>query len=251
MGRAKRADYAGGLFHMLNRANGGETLFHKEADYEAFERILEQAKGKFEVDLFSYCLMPNHWHFVVRPRVDREMSRFAQWVALTHTQRHHAHFETVGKGHLYQGRYKSFPIQADDHFLAVNRYVERNPLTAGLCQRAEDWRWSSLWRREAADSAAQSLLDAWPLSYQGDYLAWVAQAFSAKEIQRMQYSINRGAPYGAANWVETIARKYDLESTLRSRGRPRKVPAPLQRPAVAGESASPRHDAGTPFDDRR
>jgi len=89
---------------MLNRANLRATIFHKEQDYEAFESVLTQAVERFEIHLFSYCLMPNHWHIMVSPRVDGEMGRFAQWLILTHTQRYHAHYYSAGEGHRVQPR---------------------------------------------------------------------------------------------------------------------------------------------------
>lgn len=90
--------------------------------------------------------MPNHWHLVVRPNVEGEISRFGQWVCLTHTQRYHAHYRMVGLGHLYQGLYKSFPVQADEHFLILCRYVERNAFAANLCSEPDQWRHGSLYR---------------------------------------------------------------------------------------------------------
>ena len=144
MGRPKRSDEAGAIYHMLNRANRRATIFHKHDDYEAFERILADALERSpKLELFSYCLMPNHWHLVVRPKKHGEMSRFAQWLGLTHTQRYNAHYHTTGEGHLYQGRYKSFPVQDDDHFLSVCRYVERNAFTADLCESPDKWRFGS------------------------------------------------------------------------------------------------------------
>ena len=104
MGRANRADEAGGIYHMLNRANRRETMFHKEEDYQAFESILEEALERCDLLLYSYSVMPNHWHLVVSPQADAEMGRFGQWLTLTHTQRYHAHYHTIGEGHLYQGR---------------------------------------------------------------------------------------------------------------------------------------------------
>src|SRR5213079_76042 len=97
--------------------------------------------------LIGYCLMPNHWHLVLWPRKDGELSAYLRWLTVTHTQRYHAHYHTAGTGPLYQGRFKSFPIQEDEHFLTVMRYAERNPLRANLVKRAEEWRWSSLWQR--------------------------------------------------------------------------------------------------------
>lgn len=128
----------GGLvYHVLNRANGRLPIFEKNEDYEAFERVLAQAVQRVDIRLLAYCVMPNHWHLVLWPRVDGDLSRFVGWLTLTHTQRWHAHRHTTGSGHLYQGRFKSFPVQTDEHFLAVCRYVERNPLRAGLVSRAE------------------------------------------------------------------------------------------------------------------
>ena len=111
------------------------TIFEKPEDYDAFERVLEEAVERTEMRLLAYCVMPNHWHLVVWPREDGELSRFTGWLTLTHTQRWHAHRHTTGSGHLYQGRFKSFPVQDDEHFLTVCRYVERNALRANLVER--------------------------------------------------------------------------------------------------------------------
>ena len=146
MPRSPRVDEAGGLYHACNRGNPHATIFHKEEDYFAFERILSEALEIHKVELYSYLLMPNHYHIVLLPMVDGEMSRFMGWVGGTHTMRYHAHYHTSGMGHVYQQRYKSFPIQDDDKFFIVCRYVERNTLRAGLVGKAENWRWSSLWR---------------------------------------------------------------------------------------------------------
>jgi putative transposase len=113
--------------------------------------------------LLAYSLMPNHWHLVVWPRRDDELSDFGHWLTLTHTQRWHAHYHDVGTGHLYQGRFKSFPIEEDGHFLQVCRYVERNAFRAGLVERAEAWRWSSLWQRQQREQLPQWILSAWPV----------------------------------------------------------------------------------------
>ena len=143
MGRPPRADEAGGIYHALNRGNARHDIFLKEPDFEAFERLIVEGLEQFPVDLIAYQWMSNHWHMVLSPQVDGGMSAFIGWVTLTHTQRYHAHHGTVGYGHVYQGRYKSFPVQDDSHFHTVCRYVERNALTAKLVKRAEDYRWGS------------------------------------------------------------------------------------------------------------
>ena len=113
MPRSPRADEAGGLYHALNRGNLRADIFKEEADFDAFEEILGEALEIHEVELFSYQLMSNHYHLVLRPLVDGEMSRFMGWLGGTHTMRYHAHYHTSGMGHVYQQRYKSFPIQDD------------------------------------------------------------------------------------------------------------------------------------------
>lgn len=132
MPRPPRADEAGGIYHALNRGNARNTIFHKDGDYDAFERILAEGLDRYDVELFCYQLMPNHWHLLIRPLIDGEMSRFMRWITATHTMRYHAHYHSSGEGHVYQGRFKSFPIQDDDHFHTVCRYVERNALRANL-----------------------------------------------------------------------------------------------------------------------
>ncbi len=222
MGRPKRADEAGGIYHALNRGNARRDLFRKPEDFDAFERILADGLAQYPCQILSYQLMPNHWHFVLRPTEDGGMSNFLRWVSLTHTMRLHAHYQTAGEGHIYQGRFKSFPVQDDDHFLVVCRYVERNALRAGLVKRAEDWKWGSLARWLAKSEPAPKLLSPWPISRSPSWKARVNTPLSDKELQAVRRSIKRGAPFGDETWVESIARRLDLESTLRPRGRPKK-----------------------------
>ncbi len=224
MGRPPRADEANGIYHMLNRGNRREPIFHKTEDFEAFERMMVEALERSQIKLFAYCLLPNHWHMVVSPEVDGEMGRFGQWLGLTHTQRHHAHYHTAGDGHLYQGRFKSFPVQDDDHFLAVCRYVERNAYTADLCDAPDQWRFGSLWRWAHGTKAEKSLLAAWPIPRRPNWIDFVAAPLTDKEQKAMQRSISRGVPYGDEHWVKKTVRRLGLESTLRDRGRPRKLP---------------------------
>ena len=138
MGRAKRIDTGGIVYHVINRANGRLRIFKKRADFEAFERILAEGIERFGMRVCGYCIMGNHWHLVLWPRDDGDMSQFMRWVTLTHTQRWHVAHGTVGIGHVYQGRYKSFPVQGNSHYLTVMRYVEANPLRAKMVETAGD-----------------------------------------------------------------------------------------------------------------
>ena len=110
IGRPRRADEAGGIHHALNRGNARSAIFHKPEDYEAFERILAEGLTRYACRILAYRLMPNHWHFVLQPMEDGGMSNLLGWVSLTHTMRLHAHYRTGGQGHVYPGRFKSFPV---------------------------------------------------------------------------------------------------------------------------------------------
>ena len=222
----------GGLaYHVLNRAVGRATLFEKRADFQAFEIVLEQAWKRFGTRIACYCVMPNHWHMVLWPRTDDELSHFMRWLTVTHSQRRHAHYQSAGTGPVYQGRFKSFPIERDHHFLTVCRYVERNALNANLVKRAEDWQWGSLWRRRNQKRAERAFLqepEEWPVQPPRNWLAVVNRAQPHEELKALRRSAGRGAPFGSERWQLRIAAKLGLESTLRPRGRP---PRPKVEPA--------------------
>jgi putative transposase len=222
MGRPLRASDADYVYHALNRANGRLPLFEKDGDYEAFEQVLAEACDRVKVRLLAYCVMPNHWHVVVWPRADGDLSRFVGWLSLTHTQRWHAHRHSAGSGHVYQGRFKSFPIQQDEHLLTVCRYVERNALRAGLARRAEAWRWSSLWRRENGTAEERSLLAPWPVPMPRRWGAIVNAAQTPAEEEAVRSAIQRGRPVGSETWANRAAQRLGLEATMRPRGRPKK-----------------------------
>ncbi|MCD0463180.1 transposase [Roseiconus lacunae] len=224
MPRPKRADEKNAIYHAFNRGNARSTIFHKDADYEAFENILSEGLERYPCRILAYQLMPNHWHFALQPTADGGMSNFLRWVSLTHTMRYHAHYSSSGEGHVYQGRFKSFPVQDDDHFLTLCRYVERNAMRAGLVARAEDWRWGSLYRWNCSSEPIPKLLSPWPIRRPPGWLDRVNTPLEEKELDRIRWSIRRGSPLGDAGWVESIARRLDLESTLRPRGRPKKRP---------------------------
>src|SRR5437879_5475697 len=146
MPRKARASVGGLIYHVLNRAHSRRRLFYSDKDYLAFFKVLLEALERWPgVQILALCIMPNHWHLVLRPSRDGELSAFMRWLTQTHTQRWRHAKHTVGHGSLYQGRFKSFVVQDDRHLLVLCRYVERNPLRGRrkLATRAEDWRWSS------------------------------------------------------------------------------------------------------------
>ena len=122
------------MFHVLNRGIARMQLFEKRGDYEAFERTLCETLQERPMRICAYCVLPNHWHFLLWPEHDGDLAKFMQRFTIAHVRRWQEHRHHVGLGHVYQGRYKSFPVEDDEHFLAVARYVERNALRANLVE---------------------------------------------------------------------------------------------------------------------
>lgn len=219
MPRLPRVNIGNEVFHIINRANARLPIFFKKEDYILFESILAEGQEKYDMRILAYCLMPNHFHLVCYPRKENDLQKFMQWITLTHTQRWHIKNGTVGTGHLYQGRYKSFLIQKDEHLLTVVRYVERNPLRANLVKKAENWGFSSLLKILSKKS---KMLSEWPIEKPINYLSFVNTPTNEEEECAIRYSINKGKPFGSKEWTNKIIEKYKLNATERGRGRPKK-----------------------------
>lgn len=226
MPRIARYAPKGWVYHALNRAVARLPLFQKEADYQAFERVMGEAHERFPLEILAYCVMPNHWHFVLRPTEDGQLTAFLRCLAHTHTMRWHAHYQTAGTGHLYQGRFKAFPVEDDHHFYTVARYVERNALRAGLVAQAQAWRWSSLWRREFGDAGARALLGRWPVPRPRNWVDRVNSPHTEAELESLRRAVRRSSPFGSPAWQRTAAQRLGLQATLRPLGRPRKHARP-------------------------
>lgn len=220
MPRPPRKSAANTCYHVLNRGNGRNTVFHKAGDYAAFLKLLHQASEILPMRLLSYCLMPNHFHLVVWNRNEGDLSVWMQWLTTAHVRRYHRHYQS--SGHVWQGRFKSFPIQSDEHLLTVMRYVERNPLRSKSTPvaRAEDWPWSSI-GTPPKEFTILPAIHSGPVERRKDWLAWVNQALTSEEMLAVEQSLNRGCPFGHEGWAKRVARKLEIESTMRPRGRPK------------------------------
>jgi len=222
MPRTKRICPAGEVFHVLNRSVARLTLFEKPEEYDAFMRVVEETWQKIPLPIFAMVVMPNHWHFVVKPTSDEQVSEFFRRLTVTQTMRWHAHYRTGGTGHLYQGRFKSFPIQSDNHLLTVMRYVERNPLRANFVNQAEEWQWgsASARRQKLSDHPWLSLPTEPSLPRQ--WRSLVNKPQTDAELAALRACIRRGSPFGEEFWINNTTVRLALESTIRPRGRPTK-----------------------------
>ena len=229
MPRRPRVNLAGQAYHVINRAVARDAVFLKDEDYAAFEKVLADVHQRLPMRIISYCLMPNHWHLVLWPAADGDLSEFMRLVTVTHTQRWHAHYHSSGTGPVYQGRFKSFPIQRDEHLVKVVRYVERNALRAGKVERAEDWPWGSLSKREGERESGQACpwllpLNQWPVDRPANWVRTVNAVESTKELAAIRRSLKHGRPYGSDAWETRTAKAIGLPARLRPPGRPRKKP---------------------------
>jgi putative transposase len=159
MPRVARGLADGMIYHVINRGNGRQEVFHKDDDFQAFITLLREAKEKHPVKLLGYCLMSNHFHLLLSPDQADDLSKFMQWLMTSHVRRYHRHYRS--SGHVWQGRYKSFIVDNDRHLLTVLRYIEGNPVRICLIQSADEWRWSS--HGERLNGTDGNIVDALPL----------------------------------------------------------------------------------------
>ena len=173
MGRPPRDTAPGRIHHAYNRGNRQQVIFHKPGDYKAFIRVLVEAKERFDTKLLAFCVMNNHWHLVVQAGECDSISAYLHWVTSTHVHRYQAHYEIVGSGHVYQARFKNRPCKSERHLFSLIRYVEANPVEAGLVHGAETWRYSSLSLRVHGDP--NGLLTPCPIALPSNWVEYINQ----------------------------------------------------------------------------
>jgi REP-associated tyrosine transposase len=161
MPRTSRIIPAGSVQHVMNRGNFRRPIFRDPDEYEQFLELLARAARRHPVRLLAYCLMPNHWHLVVWLEERVSLPAYMHWLTSTHVRHLHIRRGTVGLGHIYQERYRNVGVEDDRQLVAVCRYVEANPLRAGLVARAEEWPYSSLMR--SMTRGGIRLTSIWPI----------------------------------------------------------------------------------------
>ena len=196
-------------------------LFDRKGDYQDFLEIFAKAQRRRPIRCLAYCLMPNHFHFVLWPREDDELSDFMFWLTTTHSKHWHRCHGTGGTGHVYQGRFKSIPVSADNHFLRLCRYVECNALRAALVDRAEAWPWSSLHQRSGGSQPVK--LTEWPVARPPDWLELIqTERDTGTDVSEIREAIRRNSPLGPQIWKELLAARLSLQRSVRPLGRPKK-----------------------------
>ena len=219
MARRARSVTGGEIYHVINRGNFRMRIFRKSADYLEFMRLMEEARRRTGMRILAFCLMPNHWHMVLWPKKAKDLSAFVGWLSSTHVRRWREHPRNLGKGHLYQGRFKSFPAQSGKDLYAVLRYVEGNARRAKLAAAAEAWPYGSLYTGEHRKEDRVERTP-WPMPRPRDWPAKVNKPIEAAELDRLRLHVRRDRPYGDAAWTTAAVRRMGLDWTIRDRGRP-------------------------------
>jgi putative transposase len=192
----------GYVYHVLNRANNKARIFHTKEEYDEFDALLTIAKKQFNMRILAYAVMPNHWHLLLYPHDDQDMPNFMRWLSTTHAARLRHRTETVGQGHLYQGRYKSFVVDTDTYLLTALKYIERNPARAKLVKLPEDWRWGSAHRRILGTKKERALLTTPPITLPHQYKKWIHEEENSEEVDNIRKSVNKGIPFGGDAFME-------------------------------------------------
>jgi putative transposase len=231
MPRTARIAPSDWIFHVLNRRCGYGPLFEGPGCYARFLQGIADAAEADAMRILAFCLMPNHWHMLLRPRKDGDLARFLQRLTVKHVQHWHRSHETIGRGHLYQARYKSFPVRDDAHLLTVCGYIERNPVRAGLVAQAEDWAWSSARAHIAcaqggpelavASACAPIRLAPLPIPLPNDWAKRIGEDQDPAELEATRFALLHDLPFGDAAWRETAAKRLGLRESPGKTGRRR------------------------------
>ena len=204
--------------HVLNRANDRKLLFPETDDYLRFLSLMRKTVERVDIDLFCYILMPTHFHFVLRAEHGEAVSEYMRRLLNAHVRQHQRIHNTIGRGHLYQGRFKNFVVGDARYLLNVLRYVESNAQRAGLVKNAGDWPWSSA--SPLAGHPERPSLSEWPLPRTSYWTEYLQTVMAPDDLDRIRLSVRRGRPYGNDDWVLAACETLGLEHTLREPHRP-------------------------------
>ncbi len=215
--------------HIIQRGHNRQVVFASADDCLFYLDNLQEWKDKLGCKVYAYCLMPNHVHLIIDPGADaRNLSMLMKRIAGRQTR--YVNKTEKRSGTLWEGRFKSSPISTDEYLLSCCRYVELNPVRAGIVAVAEDYRWSSY--RAKVEKTKQDLLDFDPL-YLGlassaekrreKYRNFVLGSIAEEETEQIRRAIQRGQLTGTSKFVEEIEAKFGKRIEFRGQGRPRKA----------------------------
>jgi putative transposase len=219
MPRRRLAGSGGFVFHVMNRSAKQLTLFDSPSEYNMFLQVLAEADRKCPMRLLEYCVMPNHWHLLVWPERDDQLSRYMRWITGVHAQRWRRTRGQPGKGAVYQGRYRWVAVQDGGHYDVARRYIQQNPVRAQLVGYPDAWPWSSASREPllARPTLAQGPLSSGRDQNPSDPL------LDGETAQRMRASLRSGRPFGNPQWGQALEARNWLTAVLREHSKAQAV----------------------------
>jgi len=211
MPRRRLAGSGGFVFHVMNRSAKQLTLFDTPSEYETFLQVLADADTACPMRLLEYCLMPNHWHLLVWPERDDQLSRYMRWITGVHAQRWRQARGQPGKGAVYQGRYRWVAVQGGGHYEVARRYIQQNPVRAQLVGCQDEWPWSSA---SCEPILSRPTLAQGPLSLDTCHANPVDRLLDAETAQQMRASLRSGHPFGDPQWSMALEVRKWLTAVL-------------------------------------
>jgi putative transposase len=220
MPRRPRHQLTGIAFHVINRAVRGTKLFTKPRDFEALAETVSEGLERYRnhVRIHTYQVLFNHWHFGITCDRIADLSKFMHWMEGTHANRWAGAHKARGRGYVYQGRFKSVPVQTSTSLIRVCRYIERNALRKGLVRVAQDWPWGSLYAQ--CNDRHLIPLSPWPIAPPENWIELVNTPQTEAELRDLRKCVRHDQPIGDPEWAAAVAPLLGL--TLRSVGRPKK-----------------------------
>jgi putative transposase len=206
------------IYHIINRGNRRESVFHDKFDYERFLKLLLDSKEKYKIKIYAYCLMPNHFHLVIYTKYAESLSKTMHRISSSYVRYYNKKYKI--SGHLWQGRYKSFIVEKDSYLLVLLKYVEANPKRANIVECCEDYKYSSANNR--INNIFDKLISNIPIDLPNDWSKYINDKEDKTDIDYIRNSIERQSPLGDELWQLNMVKKHGLESTLNPIGRPRR-----------------------------
>ena len=227
MARQARMVLADWPHHIIQRGHNRQPVFQSPEDFQYYLTNLAEWKQTLGCRVYAYCLMTNHVHLIVDPGPKAaHLARLMKRVAGRHTR--YANERTGRSGALWEGRYKSSPIDTDAYLLACTRYVELNPVRAGMVERPEAYPWSSYRAHVGAESVAWLDMDpgylglgATPAERHARYAQWVSEGIPTGEWELIRRAIQRGQLTGDGPFVDAVAQRTGRRLVSRGPGRPK------------------------------
>src|SRR3954468_9803360 len=220
MPRHARVSPDGFVQHVLNRGDHREPLFHKPADFHAFLRAVTDTAARIPMRILAYCIMRNHFHFVLWPYAGADLPHFMHLLMTIHIARYRRHYPPTSPGHIYQDRYTNVLVETGPSVLRVSRYVEANAFAAHLVPRAEHYQWSSAFA--GAHEIDRPQISEGPIERPANWTEFLNLRTASAERKHIQRCAKRGAPYGSPAWTEHVVKEFNLEHTVRHPGRPKR-----------------------------